>query len=145
MVYFLIVHAKIQTFSYIYAYCDLKFQYLSSPNLDIPKVYYMVFQMGPLKIIFQFSAIFTIILNKGQFRPFYPNLVNLGNRLQTTLGIIVEQISYLELYQNKILMVDILQILFQCSDKKEQRNKTLNLAHICGIRDQVTPRKSLII
>ena len=38
----------------------------------------MEFQMGPLQSIFQIGVIFTIILNKGLFIPFYPQLGEFG-------------------------------------------------------------------
>ena len=51
----------------------------------------MEFQMGPLQSIFQIGVIFTIILNKGLFIPFYPQLGEFGwsdldsTRLQKSL------------------------------------------------------------
>ena len=48
--------------SYIYAYFDLNFLYLSSPDMNNLTVYYKGIQMGPLPLILWFGTIFMISL-----------------------------------------------------------------------------------
>ena len=77
--------ANIQRSSCIYASCDLKFYYVSSPDLDAPTVDYMGFQMGSLLYFSDLGQYLKFAVKGINLDPFRSNHVNLGERVSTAL------------------------------------------------------------
>ena len=69
----------------IYASFDLKFQYLNQPEIENPTVDYVWFQMWPLPLFSNHVQILQFDLKWVYLDPFIPNLVNLGDKVQTAL------------------------------------------------------------
>ena len=77
---------KIQINTNIYASCDLKCLILPLPDLEIPAVNYICFQMEPLRSILLLCVSNKTRLHMDLFRPFIPKSVESGDRVQTSLG-----------------------------------------------------------